>query len=357
MRHHNSVFHGILKLVPWGVFEALVDKHGADHRVRRLDSKSQFIAMLFGQLSGASSLREIEAGLESHAARLYHLGGRCVARSTLADANARRPWALYGDVFAHLAAQAGRPLRRQLGDGLRILDATRIELCSLSSGWLDTVNGHRAIKLHIAYDPGSGLPVRATTSDQRVNDITPAKAMPIEPGMTYVFDLAYYDFAWWGRLHAQGCRFVTRIAPARPPTPASGPLRTIRRVVSIAPALPGPPEQAPPGPGGCARSSDRVGQDIGASSPTIWRHLPPRCRPLQAALADRAVLQMDQAEPQNPPLPGHVGKCRAHPDLRRPDRLSAAAHRSGRTNRHTPAARLRPPGPPKPHASTPNNRP
>lgn len=211
MRHHNSVFHGILKLVPWGVFEALVDKHGADHRVRRLDSKSQFIAMLFGQLSGASSLREIEAGLESHAARLYHLGGRCVARSTLADANARRPWALYGDVFAHLAAQAGRPLRRQLGDGLRILDATRIELCSLSSGWLDTVNGHRAIKLHIAYDPGSGLPVRATTSDQRVNDITPAKAMPIEPGMTYVFDLAYYDFAWWGRLHAQGCRFVTRI--------------------------------------------------------------------------------------------------------------------------------------------------
>lgn len=211
MRHHNSVFHGLLKLVPWAVFEQLVDKHAADHRVRRLDSKSQFIAMLFGQLSGAASLREIEAGLESHAARLYHLGGCCVARSTLADANARRPWALYGDLFAHLAAAAGRPLRRQLGDGLRILDATRIALGSLSAGWLGTVKGHRAVKLHIAYDPGAGLPLRAATSDQRVNDITPAKAMPIEPGMTYIFDLAYYDFAWWARLHAGGCRFVTRL--------------------------------------------------------------------------------------------------------------------------------------------------
>jgi hypothetical protein len=211
MRHHNSVFHDLLKHVPWGRFEALVDKHKADHRVRRLDTKSQFLAVLFGQVAGASSLREIEAGLASHSARLYHLGGRCVARSSLADANAKRPWALYGDLFAHMAATAGRSSRRHLKDAVRILDATRIELSSLSGGWLDALNGHRAVKLHIAYDPHGAVPVRATTSDQRVNDITPAKAMPITPGMTYVFDLAYYDFAWWAELDGQGCRFVTRL--------------------------------------------------------------------------------------------------------------------------------------------------
>lgn len=211
MRHHNSVFHGLLKHVPWAAFEELVQKHKADHRVRRLDTKSQFLALLFGQVAGASSLREIEAGLESHAARLYHVGGRCVARSTLADANARRPSALYGEMFAHMAASASRSTRRHLKDAVRILDATRIEMSSLSGGWLDTVKGHRAIKLHIAYDPHGAMPVRATTSDQRVNDITPAKAMPIAPGMTYVFDLAYYDFAWWAELDAKGCRFVTRL--------------------------------------------------------------------------------------------------------------------------------------------------
>jgi IS4 transposase len=48
-----------LKHVPWNVFERLVDKHQADYRIRRLTSKSQFPALLFGQLAGASSLREI----------------------------------------------------------------------------------------------------------------------------------------------------------------------------------------------------------------------------------------------------------------------------------------------------------
>ncbi|WP_156510593.1 DUF4372 domain-containing protein, partial [Labrenzia sp. OB1] len=63
MRHHNSVFHQVLKHVPWGEFNRLVDEHKADHRVRRLTTKTQFLALLFGQLAGAQSLREIETGL------------------------------------------------------------------------------------------------------------------------------------------------------------------------------------------------------------------------------------------------------------------------------------------------------
>lgn len=211
MRHHNSVFHSLLKHVPWSVFDRLVDKHQADHRVRQLTSKNQFLALLFGQLSGAASLREIEAGLMSHSARLYHVGACPVARSTLADANAKRPAGLYGELFAHMATVASRSTRRQLADATRILDATRVQLSSLSSGWVDTVKGARAIKLHIVFDPRVDAPLAATFTGQRINDITPAKAMPIEPGMTYVFDLAYYDFAWWAELDAKGCRFVSRL--------------------------------------------------------------------------------------------------------------------------------------------------
>jgi hypothetical protein len=91
MRHHNSVFHDLLKRVPWNEFERLVDQHQANKHVRRLSTKDQLIALLYGQLSGAASLREIVGGLESHSARLYHIGGRPAQRSTLADANARRP--------------------------------------------------------------------------------------------------------------------------------------------------------------------------------------------------------------------------------------------------------------------------
>ena len=34
MRHHNTVFHDVLKRLPWDAFERLVDEHGADKHVR-----------------------------------------------------------------------------------------------------------------------------------------------------------------------------------------------------------------------------------------------------------------------------------------------------------------------------------
>ncbi|SFK15905.1 DUF4372 domain-containing protein, partial [Bradyrhizobium sp. Gha] len=74
MPHHNTVFRDVLKLMPWRQFEGLVEEHDADARVRRLPTKSQFVAMLYGQLSGASGLREIVTALSSHGSRLYHLG-------------------------------------------------------------------------------------------------------------------------------------------------------------------------------------------------------------------------------------------------------------------------------------------
>lgn len=50
----------------------------------------------------------------------------------------------------------------------------------------------------------------------KVNDITAAQAMPIEAGATYVFDLGYYDYGWWARMDAAGCRIVTRFKSNTP---------------------------------------------------------------------------------------------------------------------------------------------
>lgn len=63
MRHQNSIFHGLLKHLPWAEFDRLVAVHRADSRVRRLTTKSQLVALLYGQLAGATSLRDIVAGL------------------------------------------------------------------------------------------------------------------------------------------------------------------------------------------------------------------------------------------------------------------------------------------------------
>src|SRR6185437_16432526 len=55
MRHKNSVFCDLLKLVPWAEFDRLVAEHQADRKVRRLPTKSQLIALLYAQLAGAAS--------------------------------------------------------------------------------------------------------------------------------------------------------------------------------------------------------------------------------------------------------------------------------------------------------------
>jgi len=223
MQHENSVFHQLTQHVPWPVFERLVDKHRSDFRVRQLDSKSQFLALLFGQLAGATSLREIEAGLGSHQARLYHCGARKAARSTLPDANAKRSWALFADMFAHMATTASRSTRRKLGDAVRILDATTIRLSSLTIDWSRCRNHRSAVKVHLVYDPVADAPCKAVITAENVNDITPARKYEIEPGATYVFDLGYYSYYWWADMDAMGCRFVTRLK-------TNTPIKTVKKL-------------------------------------------------------------------------------------------------------------------------------
>ena len=173
------------------------------------------MALLYAQLSGATSLREIEAGLSSHRARLYHLGSAAPSRSTLADANAKRAHEVFAGLFAHMVGQANRGLRKKLGETVRLIDSTGLKL-SAASDWARYSAGVCGAKLHVVYDPDDDRPLYAALTAARVHDITPAKTMPIEAGATYVFDLGYYDYGWWAELHDAGCRIVTRFKKNTP---------------------------------------------------------------------------------------------------------------------------------------------
>jgi hypothetical protein len=216
MQHQNSVFHSVLKHVPWPAFDRLVEAYGADARVRRLTTKSQFVALLYGQLSSAASLREIVTGLESHAARLYHLGSDRVRRSTLSDANAMRPAAVFAELLGMLMKQAHRGLRRKLAETVYLIDATSVGLNQHSAGWARFSAGVCGAKVHVIYDADADRPIYAAVSAAKVNDITVAQQMPIEAGATYVFDLGYYDYGWWAQLAAAQCRIVTRFKSNTP---------------------------------------------------------------------------------------------------------------------------------------------
>src|SRR5438128_815539 len=216
VRHQNIVFHGLLKHIPWAVVDRLVEQHEAERDPRALAAKPHLIAMLFAQVFGLRSLRDIETNLRSHASKLYHLGGDTVSKSALSTANASRPVAVFGGLLSALMAQLQRGYRRKIGDCVRLIDSTSVQLSSLSGDWATFSAGVCGDKAHIIYDPDADQPLYLMVTAANINDITVAKEMPIEPGATYVFDLGYYDYGWWERLHQAACPIVTRLKANTP---------------------------------------------------------------------------------------------------------------------------------------------
>lgn len=230
MRHHNTVFDGVLKPLPRAVVEHCEAEHEADRDPRTLKAKPHLIALVLAQLFGLRSLREIETNLRSHASKLYHLGGKPISREALSTANASAARAeVFAAVLKTLMAQVQRGYRRKIDDCVRLIDSTSVRLSSLSGDWATFSAGICGAKAHIIYDPDADQPLYLMVTASNINDITAAKAMPIEPGATYVFDLGYYDYAWWAALNDAECCIVTRlkantpfkVVEERPVTPGS----------------------------------------------------------------------------------------------------------------------------------------
>jgi hypothetical protein len=183
------VFGDVLKLVDWAAFERLVAEHGSNDLIRTFTSKHQLIALLFCQFEGAQSLRAVEASMASHRARLYHLGARVPSRSTFADANRSRCSSVFSGLFEQMLARARRPLRRAMCEEVRLIDATSLHLAGAGATWARFSADVCGAKVHVVYDPETARPVYHAVTPANVNDITAAKAMPVEAGATYVFDL------------------------------------------------------------------------------------------------------------------------------------------------------------------------
>jgi hypothetical protein len=212
VQRQTIVFCALLKQIPWAKFDRLVEQHRADWDDRGIKCKAHLIALLLAQLCGARGLREIEANLQSHAGKLHQLGGGTISRAALSTANASRPAAeVFGGLLSTLMQQLQAGYRRKVSDCIRLIDSTSVRLSSLSGNWATFSAGVCGAKAHIIYDPDADQPLYLAVTPSNVNDIVAAKEMPIQAEATYVFDLGYYDYGWWARLDAAGCRIVTRL--------------------------------------------------------------------------------------------------------------------------------------------------
>src|SRR6267143_2164824 len=136
-----SCFAQILSLIDRAGFARAVRHHQAEHGAKGFSCWEQFVSMLFCQMGSAHSLREICGGLATALGKLVHLGvRRTPTRSTLAYANAHRPWQLYETLFYQVLTQcqavaALKRRRFRFKHPLRTLDTTIIELCATVFDW------------------------------------------------------------------------------------------------------------------------------------------------------------------------------------------------------------------------------
>jgi hypothetical protein len=209
-----SIFNQLLQLFPRVEFQKAVVETRAERHARGFTCWGQFVAMLFCQLGKAHSLREIVGGLASCEGRLAHLGITAPSRSTLAYANAHRPWQLYQAVFYQLLArcQAVAPGKKfRFKNKLLSLDATIIDLCAEMFPWATFRRTKGAVKLHFTLDHDGYLPTVLTITEGKRRETPVARQQHFAPGTILVMDRGYLLLRWFAELTATGVYFVTRL--------------------------------------------------------------------------------------------------------------------------------------------------
>lgn len=213
MAYNTTIFGQMTELISRLEFQSIVNKHNGDFRSRKLRTWDQFIHLLFAQLSGRRSLRETLAGLTSVQQKLYHLGSKTVKRSTLSDANNKRSYLIYKELFLSLLkrTQSIAPKHKlKLDRKLFYLDASTIDLSLKLFPWARFRKTKSAVRLHTLLDADGLLPAFVNITTGKTHETTVAKNMHIPAGSYVAIDRGYYDFSLYNYLKNKNIRFVTR---------------------------------------------------------------------------------------------------------------------------------------------------
>jgi hypothetical protein len=218
----QPVMSQLLSLIPRSLVKELAQKHQADRYCKRFFSYDHLVAMLYTSFSGCESLRELICGMQVSQHRLLHLGLlHTPCRSTLADANARRPEAFFGDLFhqLHCLHMGGLPdsykPKKPLLERLFILDSTTISLFSEVMRGVGAYgnNGRKkgGAKAHVLMRASDDVPCFVHLTESRVNDQVMLDRLPLPSGSVIVMDKGFNSYAQYSRWTRQGITFVTRL--------------------------------------------------------------------------------------------------------------------------------------------------
>ncbi|MEQ7920504.1 IS4 family transposase [Xanthomonas sp. WHRI 1810A] len=210
----NTHLGQLLTAFPTDLFQREVKNSKADRYAKCCTSRDLLVTLLLGHLQQANSLRSLTTMSQAIDEHQYHLNAKSIPRSTLSDALNKRSVLPFQKTAEHLLKCIGGQQSRSLGRMISLIDSTSITLRGPGFDEWTLANKTRitqGLKIHTGFDPVQLAPTYINITPANINDMTDALKMPIQPGMTYVFDKGYCDYGWWHELHAAGAYFVTRL--------------------------------------------------------------------------------------------------------------------------------------------------
>jgi len=218
MNKHNTILGQMLELISRSRFEKLVKEYKTEHGAKGLRSWTQFVTMLFSQISGQHGLRSIEQSMNSQRDSWYHMGiannGREMKRSTLSYANAHRDSNLFKALFEALLAET-QSINSSHGfrfkNPLYSIDTTVIDLCLKLFPWALFRKNKGGIKLTVKLDHKGKIPCFVVESNAREHDVNKVWEIPYKPGDVLVFDRGFTDYAYFKSICEGKAWFVTRL--------------------------------------------------------------------------------------------------------------------------------------------------
>jgi len=209
------VFAQIIEFLPQKTFQRIVMKYQGDKYIKSFSCWNQLLIMMYGQLSGCESLRELVCITTAHSPKSYHLGfGKSlITRSNLAKANANRDCKIFEEfAYKMISIAQGKRIKREFEISGRFyaFDSTTIDLCLNLFWWASFRKSKGGIKIHTLYDVVTQIPSFLHITEAKVNDMNAMDEIPYEPNAYYIFDRGYFDLARLFTINLIGSNFIIR---------------------------------------------------------------------------------------------------------------------------------------------------
>ena len=209
------VFAQIVLFLPQRHFRRILAKYDDRTKGWTMSHWSHVLVLMFGQLMGCGTLRELTDITTAHGKKSKHLGfgDQPVNRQMLSKANLLRDHCIFEEFAFHMVAiaQSKRITKEfELHGRFYAIDSTTIDLCMSVFRWAEFRSTKSGIKVHTQIDIATEIPVFYRITNAKVHDVNSMDWFTYEALACYVFDRGYFDLARLYQINVLGAFFIIR---------------------------------------------------------------------------------------------------------------------------------------------------